>query len=373
MSKTKRNSYELVIVTGAGFSFPAGVPTQGQLLYEIEKFEPDTMQPGGLRFLEAKEVVNDFLKTIFLRNYEKQGRQDDDFARKLGVIQLEDIYSLLDRAIIEGDVIPPFSETDLHKIRTSLDACIIYYMNCIQANITHKKRPLYEQLYQQFMLRYSTNWLTITTNWDTVWDDVLISACREKDFLVDYGPNIYWIGPDSKGGKPEPNRLGPRLLKLHGSFNWLACPQCHSIFVWPTKELGLRGVFDPVRCPRCYSGSAQGLEPRLRPLFLTPSLLKTVRNPTLRIIWDEAFCALSTTKEVIFIGYSLPIADHELRYLLRRGISRNTKVKVILHKNDCPARHDKNIQLYAEYRYKSLLGLSDDDFYYGGFESFFHL
>ncbi|AEG15618.1 hypothetical protein Desku_2064 [Desulfofundulus kuznetsovii DSM 6115] len=365
-----RAEVKVAIVTGAGFSLPAGIPTQRELLYQIERFEPDIFQPGYLKFVQAKRVVNRFLRTIFLRDPDKDERSEQ-VVQKLGNLQLEDIYSILDRAISKGDVLPPFSETELVNVRDALDRCIMYYLNYLETNLSPEKQRLYERLYHKLLTDYGNDWIVISTNWDTVWDEVILSICRQNNLVLDYGPNIFWIELDGTAQRPEGGRLGPRLLKLHGSFNWLTCPQCHTIFVWP-KGLGVRDIFDPVRCPRCCAYPIETIEPLLRPLFLTPSLLKSVKNPTLELIWDEAFCALRTAKEVIFIGYSLPLADHDLRYLLRRSISQNTKVKVILHESDRPVRAERNTSC-PEFRYKSLLDLFDTDFYYEGFESFFSI
>lgn len=367
---SSRNKVKSIIITGAGFSFPAGIPTQRELLYNMEIFQPNALQPGSLKFMEAKEKVNRYLKTIFLQNTSEDCPKEL-LLYKLSNIQLEDIYTMLDQAIYKGDVIPPFSEDKLIEIRSALDNCIIYYLNYIQTNLSSEKRGIYNNLYCKLMKNYGNDWLVVSTNWDTVWDEILLSIHKDKNFDINYGPNIYGIEPDGRAKIIEPNWFSPRLLKLHGSFNWLTCPQCHTIFIWP-KEFGVRNIFDPICCPRCSYKSDDVIEPYLRPLFLTPSLIKNIKNPTLELIWDEAFCALSSAEQVIFIGYSLPLADHDLRYLLRRSISKKTKVKVILHEKDRLIKNE-NFFISPEFRYKSLLDLSDNDFYYDGFESFFSL
>lgn len=122
-----RTGVKVAIVAGAGFSLPAGIPTQRELLYQIEKFEPDIFQPGYLKFVQARRVVNRFLRTIFLREPDKDERSGQ-LVHKLGNLQLEDIYSILDRAISKGNVLPPFSETELVNVRGALDRCIMYYL-----------------------------------------------------------------------------------------------------------------------------------------------------------------------------------------------------------------------------------------------------
>lgn len=157
-----RAEVKVAIVTGAGFSLPAGIPTQRELLYQIERFEPDIFQPGYLKFVQAKRVVNRFLRTIFLRDPDKDERSEQ-VVQKLGNLQLEDIYSILDRAISKGDVLPPFSETELVNVRDALDRCIMYYLNYLETNLSPEKQRLYERLYHKLLTDYGNDWIVIST------------------------------------------------------------------------------------------------------------------------------------------------------------------------------------------------------------------
>ena len=46
------------------------------------------------------------------------------------------------------------------------------------------------------------------------------------------------------------------------------------------------------------------------------------------------FLDLMEAEKVVFVGYSFPVADFELRYLLKRGISPKAKIEVVLKNND---------------------------------------
>ena len=61
-------------------------------------------------------------------------------------------------------------------------------------------------------------------------------------------------------------------------------------------------------------------------------------------IWHNAYLDIAEAKKIIFIGYSFPMADFELRYLLKKAINPNTEITVILHKYDNPLLYKKSIK-----------------------------
>ena len=61
-----------------------------------------------------------------------------------------------------------------------------------------------------------------------------------------------------------------------------------------------------------------------RPLMITMSLGKTVDTEPIHSMWEDAYYALSATRHLWVIGYSMPSDDIEIRTLLRAGIARGT-------------------------------------------------
>ncbi|KFI37036.1 hypothetical protein HX99_03745 [Peptococcaceae bacterium SCADC1_2_3] len=362
---------EVALITGAGFSIPGGMPSQSSILEDIENYTPDVMESGGLAYNDAKQYLHRFLNAIFFGEGDSEDLKDEN-AKKLANITLEDIYTILDRSVLGEDVLPPFSFEELQRIRSSVDACVVYYFNSLQDKKKQEGGELYEKLYSRLEELYGDKWATVSINWDTIWDNVIVDKMGKKGFYIDYGGPVFRIESNCMIN-PSKEQLGLKLLKLHGSFNWLECPRCHTLFA-SRDNLGWRGCFDPIGCPRCICFTEEVKEPRLRALFLTPTMLKKIKNPTLQIIWDEAIHILSNAREIFFIGYSFPFADYELRYLFRRSIPHGTKIKVVLHKDDAGADMlERNKHLLPVARYKSLFRLSDEDFYYEGFEKFFGL
>lgn len=281
----KKKDGEVVLITGAGFSIPGGMPSQATILENLENFTPGIMESDGLAYNSAKQNIHRFLNAIFFGEGDNEDLKQENVER-LASIALEDVYTILGRSLQGEDVLPPFSLEELQKIRLSLDACVIYYFNSLQEKERQNGEDLYKNLYQRLEEMYGNKWATISTNWDTLWDNVVIDNMEKKNLYVDYGGPVFRIVNDCVIN-PSKDQLGLKLLKLHGSFNWLECPRCHTIFA-SKGNLGWRGCFDPIRCPRCICPVESTEEPKLRPLFLTPTMLKRIKNPILQIIWDEA-------------------------------------------------------------------------------------
>lgn len=343
-----------VLVVGAGLSIPAGLPSQRDLLKQMYEqplgfasegaisyhgFLYDWLPTIGVSYYEGITRVRDFVESLFVPIID---------SRPWHEVSLEDVYSVLDRAIREGDSLPPYCTEQLVGIRHALDGCLV---QCLRAKVESASLELHERLYKRLTELYADDWCTVSTNWDMLWDRVLQRGSRK---FLSYGTDLFGLGKDGMYTIPAETD-GPRIYKIHGSLDWLVCPCCHSVFV--------STVIAGIPCPRRGdSGSLR--EPLLRNSLLTPSMLKVLANPTMRIIHDEAFHALRVAERVIFVGYSLPEADHDLRYLFRRAISASTEVTVVFK----GSLSDPLVQ-----RYKQLFGLGDRQFASDGFESFFRL
>jgi hypothetical protein len=60
-------------------------------------------------------------------------------------------------------------------------------------------------------------------------------------------------------------------------------------------------------------------------LMITMSLGKTMDMQPIHSMWQDAYHALSATRRLTIIGYSLPADDIEIRTLLRSGVARGTR------------------------------------------------
>jgi hypothetical protein len=164
----------------------------------------------------------------------------------------------------------------------------------------------------------------ISLNWDYLLERVLISL----DYQIDYGV------PLERTYKQ--NRSGPRILVLkpHGSLNWRLCPICESIYVFMEHE----NIFQCAKCMKLYDTKKEIIEVlqnldvnfnrSLLPLLVSPTFLKAHTVPQLNIIVQKMYSVLSKADELLFIGYSLPISDHDIRDPLIKSYSSKREITV---------------------------------------------
>lgn len=353
-----------LFVFGAGFSYPF-IPTQANLLTEALNYNPGVMTPGFEKYREAKGIVRKFINEMFLSRLKAPIEQAN-----ISQITLEDIFTILDKAISRHEHLNSDNWTQLVNVRNALNTCVVHL-------VTSKQNECMEEnFYTEIVYKLNrkigpNNWSCIGLNWDTLWDHALSQGSSDK--YIDYGFSAYHIQENGDIIVPNKEQIRSRYLKLHGSFNWLTCPRCHSLFVSSLSNIGWRGYFDKIPCGRCrYDfNSIEEKPPIMETLFLTPTIIKELANPYLNICWNEALFDLEVATEIIFVGYSFPLADHEFRYLLRKGISKNTKIQVVLGHADYS---DNEIlkQFLPPSRYKSFFGLDESCFHYCGYMDFFN-
>lgn len=77
---------------------------------------------------------------------------------------------------------------------------------------------------------------------------------------------------------------------------------------------------------------------------------------------------------IIFVGYSLPIADFEFRYMLQKNVTSSAKIDVILTPNSNPDLVANNLKdLLPSKRYLDAFPKNKVSFYYEGFGPYFSL
>lgn len=70
-----------------------------------------------------------------------------------------------------------------------------------------------------------------------------------------------------------------------------------------------------------------------------PTYIKDLSNPQYKIIWQNAGIEISEASKLVFIGYSLPSADFEMRQLLARMTRANAEIQVV----DFPTGDDQKV------------------------------
>jgi hypothetical protein len=198
-------------------------------------------------------------------------------------------------------------------------------------DIQPKAAPHIDTLFQELTTAFKVS--VITSNWD-----IMAERCLERQRLP------FYYGRQTDPRYPTHVQTGLPVWKLHGSGNWGYCDLCRSLitsdlalgkvavrFGWllETEDFRLfpggrtvaRTLHTPLReCPLCAG--------RVAVRVATFSYRKHLDVPFFQSIWDEAREGLREADRWLFIGYSMPEADIEIRHLLKTaelahsGVSR---------------------------------------------------
>lgn len=263
-------------------------------------------------------------------------------------ISLEDIFTIFDKIELQREHWRSYTDIKVMEVYDALKICIIYTV-CFQMEQI-EIRPVYEKFAKILIDKRIRVGLrqdkmsVITLNWDTMLEQELYKQCVlcEKRIMPDYCFYSYpfenmeqWIPSTLLKAKGFYNI---KILKLHGSFNWLVCPRCGRISIDFRKNIA-QYVLGADRkeqsfCRHCSKDYEPENRPKLRSLFVSPTYLKTFQDSNIKNIWHNAFIELSEADKVVFIGYSFPNADFEFKHLLKETIKDDCKIEVVLTQKD---------------------------------------
>jgi len=174
----------------------------------------------------------------------------------------------------------------------------------------------------------------ISTNYDLIADTAMMFMSESR--LPEGGLPAYLCSISTDFYRdPHKPHFG-KLLKLHGSLNWLYCRTCHRLEIGASDARKYLKILNSLVGPSleqayqidggiCPTPNCLG---KLRPLLIAPTHLKNYRNPHIAQVWYEAEQMLRTAGRVIFIGYSLPEDDVEIIYLLKRSLAHLTPSQI---------------------------------------------
>ena len=376
-------------VLGAGFSHQAGFPLQAEILDRIRDLSAlnvyGLVTEGALPEHVAQEFVDDHSTVL------------DFLGRTFGPQQtptLEDVFTLLDQTIAEKTVLPGFGLRELQHIRVALDRTILFPFHHASVSIPREATEFYRQVAGHVLERriaagQSADPVSVVSlNWDCLLEDSIVSCVREiagtEHIDVDYRCFTRKL-TESTLHTPSQHQqargmFNVKVAKLHGSVSWLICPLCKRLFTGlGSLETPWELYVRPRQCPSCAERwprstvAATADQPRLEPFIVTPTFLKVFDSAHIRAIWDSAYVDLAEATEVVFIGYSLPDADYHVRTLLRRAISPNAQVRVVLTERDEAKRNTpRHLRAYlAAERYRTFFGPERPTFIFSGVEGYF--
>jgi len=372
-------------VLGAGFSRDAGCPLQAEILARIRSFDVSQLtildDPFDITsyFVYSRDCLFDFLERVF----------------PPGVIPpLEDVFTLLDQTIEARGACAAYSWQQLDEIRRHLDRAMLFVFHWETSATGSSTREFYRAVACDLLKRRirpgqkHDPLSVISLNWDSLLEDDMYwcigkaSATRRVD--IDY---CCYTTPLDKAGphRPSPTQkaagiFNVKVMKLHGSANWLSCPNCRRLFTGIGEERTVWELYVKLRtCPECGEEAIpENADPTsarpatLEPCFITPTFVKRFDNPHIQMTWHNAFLDLTEADEVVFIGYSLPDADYHVRTLLRRAVRSDATIRVVLSEEDGPGGNETDGERTATaQRYVDFFGEERVGFDFSGVRGYF--
>lgn len=304
------SDHEEVYFLGAGASISSGIPLTKQFFPYLLKQSPKD---------ERLNRLQQFIRDFFPHSHEK----------KNALPKFEQVLSVLDLALLEDhELRQDYGRSTLGQLRNDLDY-LIWKM------LEQSSRKTSSLIFKDFSNSLDPQkHLLMSLNYDTLLDHSLMAV---------YGSVNYGVRFSEVYGSKDPNGSNtPLYLKLHGSINWLQCPNCQSFYCYQGAE-ELSKIFDnkPELCP--YDNGY------LRGIIVSPTWNKRYTSAPLSLLWIKASKLLRNIRKITFIGYSLSDVDMRVIYLLKRSLfNNNNKVEIRV------VDPDKTGKIFT--RYERLLG-----------------
>lgn len=312
----------IVVVLGAGATAACGGPLTNEILHEAFQLSRPTERAINL------DLIDRFLREQFRVPMDISKRTKWDYPSLPLIMSLIDIA--IDRKHSFG---AEWNAETMASLRHALDLAIF---SVLQYRIRNK--PDLQEVLLRKLNKHARNWGIVSLNYDIFPDNALVQMSDRSGQVrfADYGCDIFLPGPRNDRNDPTSLRHRPtfgKLLKLHGSLNWIYCPHCHRLDLVIAEKgnltaKALRRFLPHERkmdrllearyeraANRCEACGAQ-----VRPVMISPSLYKDYRNPHISRIWYEAEMLLRQASAVVFVGYSFPDDDVHVAYLMKRAL-----------------------------------------------------
>jgi hypothetical protein len=319
---------KVVFILGAGFSKCADLPVQA----EFSSMLTSDLFNNKIDILITK-AISDFLNYVFSWKMDRE------------IPSLEDIFTFIDLSASNGHNLGiKYKPNRLRALRRML---IYRTFQIIDYRFKHS------QDIERLLKHYNNSENSfVVMNWDIVLEKHLLE--------IDSTRKINYLTPCRDWKNNEKGNLegGIKICKMHGSSNWVYCDNCKTLFYLLDEKLSLHKkvglikaefrLFDE-RFKDKYFDDAIGIGPNenhckicnnsVSSHIATFSYRKSFRTAAYPAIWSEAENILANADKWVFIGYSLPEADFELKHLIKTAEMR-LKHKNIIKEIEVVIYHD---------------------------------
>jgi NAD-dependent SIR2 family protein deacetylase len=323
---------ENAFITGAGLSANAGLPLQRSFTAAFLKAQSFAKKGP------SKQIVSflcEFVTNVF-------GLQDAKSAD--GWPELEDLFTVIDLSANTGHHLGRrYQPSELRTVRRALIVRLIRMLSQ-HYGTAQKKRGEDWQLLESFFSSLDLNTAGfVSLNWDTVIEQQALG--HNADVMFDYGCDARAAVLESAGKLIEPKQkkrgtVVP-LLKLHGSTNWLYCDNCRRLYWFPPAQEVMVSdqllhssdwrYIDPGHKHRSRKSKCFFCKANLGTRLATFSYTKALDFPMFQKSWFSAEKLLMHAENWIFFGYSLPPANYEFKYLLKRcQLARSERPRIMV-------------------------------------------
>ena len=349
-SKRKKTTF----ILGAGFSKCADLPIQAEFSPLITSREFDSIIDQSIT-----NIIKEFLKEVFGWQEERE------------IPSLEDIFTFIDLSVGNGHYLgASYSPQKLRALRRMLIYRIFQILDkkfTICPEITHLL-----QHYQKDDCSF------VVVNWDIVLEKHLLEL--DAHASINYiTPSYDWHNYSE--GNPKG---GIKVCKMHGSSNWVYCENCKALYYQIDQKLSLHkkvGVnksdftlfghelaeehfHSSSQSWAAYKDTCKNCGNELASHIATFSFRKSFKTAAYSAIWYEAENLLAEADHWVFIGYSLPEADFELKHLIKSAEHRiphrkKRKIDAVIYQDE-----------HAKDKFERFFGLENVTVYEHGLEEY---
>lgn len=281
-----------VFIIGAGVSAHCNYPLTDGLLEHI--------------ILEANDKDKFHIRSFLMHFYPNFNQYYSNYPN------IEDFMSQIDTAIEMANDVPAskyqYHVQDASEIEKIVLTNIYRYFYSKLENLD-ENMAIYN-----FVDCLKPNDVIISFNWDLNIEKILVEKKKKYVYYLDKNRN---------------NDI--TILKPHGSMNWFKRDEVNfkkqkKMPLMRDIPNGIIDIFTQFRQPNIKNKE-------ITPYIVPPIMMKTRDSPELKKVWENAHYAISHSKEINVLGYSLPNYDLSSRYIIRDAIRKNKHFQNVNRKN----------------------------------------